>query len=70
MPLVPKHVTGIFRKGEHNAVAPLLGDKTQITVVTCVSAAGSCMPSMVILDRKTLPPRFTKGEVPGTVYGL
>ena len=28
------------------------------------------MPPMVILDRKTLPPYFTEGEVPGTIYGL
>ncbi len=28
------------------------------------------MPPMVILDRKTLPPDFTVGEIPGTVYGL
>ena len=53
-----------------NPTAPSSGDKAQITMVACVSAAGSFMPSMVILDRKTLPPRFTEGEVPGTAYGM
>ena len=41
-----------------------------ITVVACDNATGSVMPPMVILDRKTLPPRFTNGEIPGTGYGL
>ena len=53
-----------------NPTAPSSGDKAQITVVACVSAAGSFMPSMVILDRKTLPPHFTEGEIPGTAYGM
>jgi hypothetical protein len=46
------------------------GDKTQITVVACISAAGYCMPPMVIWDRKLLSPELTRGEVPGTIYGL
>ena len=46
------------------------GDKTQITVVVCVSAAGYCIPPMVIWDRKILSPELTHGEVPGTIYGL
>ena len=28
------------------------------------------MPPMVIFDRKRLQPDLTKGEVPGTIYGL
>ena len=70
MPLDPKQVKGVFQRGVKNVLAPSSGDKTQITVVACISAAGSCMPPMVILDRKTLPPYFPNGEVPGTVYGL
>ena len=70
MPLAPKSIKCVFKKGDRNPVAPSSGDKTQITVVACVSASGSCMPPMVILDRKTLPPCFTIGEVPGTIYGL
>ena len=41
------------------------GDKTQITVVACVRAAGYCIPPMVIWDWE-----LTHGEVPGTIYGL
>ena len=67
LPLDPPQVKCVTKRGEHNAVAL---DKSQITVVACVSASGSCMPLMVILNRKTLPPRFTEGEVPGTIYGM
>ena len=70
MPLASPHVKIVTRKGDRNPVAPSSGDKSQITVVACVSAAGSFMPPMVILDRKTLPPRFTEGEISGTGYGL
>lgn len=68
--LDPKPLKCVFRRGVENPVAPSSGDKTQFTVVACISAGGSSMPPMVILDRKTLPPEFTVGEVPGTVYGL
>ena len=46
------------------------GDKTQITLVACISAAGHCVPPMVIWDRKQLSPELTCGEIPGTIYGL
>ena len=61
---------GIHKLGSRNPVVITSGDKTQITVVGCVSAAGYCLPPMVIWDRKTLAPSLTVGEVPGTVYGL
>ena len=38
--------------------------------MACVSAAGSFMPPIVILESKTLPPRFTEGDISGTAYGL
>ena len=44
--------------------------KTQLTVVACISASGSCIPPMIVLDRKTLPPYFVVSEVPSTIYGL
>ena len=53
-----------------NPVAITSGDKSQFTVVGCVSAAGYCIPPMIILDRKTLHPDMTIGELPGTIYGL
>ena len=70
MPLDTAHVKVVAQKGDRNPIAPSSGDKSQITVVACISAGGSFMPPMVILDRKTLPPYFTEGEVPGTGYGL
>ena len=70
MPLDPKQLKSVCKRGEKRLLGPSSGDKTQITVVACISASGSCMPPMVILDRKTLPPYFTEGEVPGTIYGL
>jgi hypothetical protein len=42
---------------------------TQVTIVAYVSAAGFCMPPMVIFD-KGLVPELTEGEVEGTLYGL
>ena len=46
------------------------GDKSNITILACCSAAGYIMPPMVIFDRKCLKPDLTRGEVPGTIYGL
>lgn len=70
LPLDVTPSRAICVRGMKNPVAPSSGDKSQITVVACVSAGGTSMPPMVILNRKTLPPDFTVGEVPGTVYGL
>ena len=70
MPLDAGDVKIIAKKGDRNPTALSSGDKSQITVVAYASALGSVMPPMVILDRKTLPPQFTEGEIPGTTYGL
>ena len=69
MPLDPKAPKLVFQKGS-NAFNVSSGTKSQITVVACASAAGFCMPPMVIWDRKTLAPELAVGEVPGTIYGL
>jgi len=55
LPLDPKASQLIFQQGERNPAAVSSGNKAQITVVGCVSAGGSCLPPMVIWDRKTLP---------------
>lgn len=70
MPFQPKSPKGVFARGERHPFMFASGNKGQLTVVGCVNAAGFCMPPMVILDRKTLAPSFTHGEVPGTIYGL
>jgi len=48
MPLDPKQVKCVFECGVKNVLAPSSGDKTQITVVACISASGNCMSPMVI----------------------
>lgn len=54
-----------------NSVASISsGNKAQVTIVACVSAAGFCMPPMMIWNRKVLSPELTCGEVEGTMYGL
>ena len=70
MPLSPKPPKTINQIGAKNVFAITSGDKSQITVVGCVSAGGYCLPPMVIFDRKTLAPEMSVGEVPGTIYGL
>ena len=46
------------------------GNKSQATIVGCCSAAGFCMPPRAIWDCKSLAPKLTIGDVPGTIYGL
>ncbi len=69
-PLDPKPLKGVFVKGEKNPCSVTAGDKTQITVVGCVSASGQCLPPMIIFPRKKMKPELGVGEVPGTIYGL
>lgn len=62
MPLSPQSPKCVFTRGEKNPVNIDGGDKAQITVVACVSAAGYCIPPMVIWDRKKLSLELTAGE--------
>ena len=70
MPLDPKSVKCVFARGVKNPVSLSSGNKSQITVVACVSAAGYCIPPMVVWDRKHLSDELIDGEVPGTFYGF
>ena len=45
-------------------------NKSQITVIGCVSATGQALPPFVIFDAKSLNMEWRKGEIPGTTYGL
>ena len=63
----PKIVT--FR-GHKNPVQVSGGEKSQVTVVGCVSTSGQCLPPMVIWDKKALLPELAVKEVRGTIYGL
>ena len=65
-PLKPKPEPVIAERGcKHPFVTS--GNKTQITVLACVSAAGGTIPPLVILDQAV---DLTDGEVPDTIYGL
>jgi hypothetical protein len=46
------------------------GDKSQITVLVCTSAAGYAIPPYIIFDRLTWNPKLANGEVPGSLYGM
>ena len=71
MPLDPKPPKTVHVRGDHN---PYLvrgtGQKSQVSILACVSAAGQCIPPMVIWDRRSLKPELVEGEVPGTVHAL
>lgn len=70
LPLNPKCLKVVDKKGAKNPSYVTGEGKTQITVLACTSAAGFAMPPFVIFPRKSLNPALTKGEVPGTLYGL
>ena len=70
MPLDHKPEKAIAKKGARNVIAHTSGDKTNITVIACGSAAGQVIPPMVLFQRKKLNLTFTMGEIPGTMYGM
>ena len=70
MALNPPSPKVLHKVGAKNPCHLTGGTKTQVTVLACTSAAGYAIPPFVIFDRQTLNPRLTKGEVPGTSYGL
>ena len=70
LPLNPKCAKVVQRVGTKNSSFVTGGDKSQVTVLACTSAAGYTIPPFVIFDRQSLNPSMTKGEVPGTLYGL
>ena len=58
----------VTRKGQKKVRSRTSGNKSQITVIGCVNAAGSHIPPFVIFDAKNLNHNWTEGEVPGTTY--
>lgn len=70
IPLDPKPPKVISARGEKKIRYRCSGDKTQITVLGCCSATGQAIPPFVIFAAKQLNHLWTKGEVPGTRYGL
>ena len=70
MSLDHKPVKAIAKKGAGNVTVHTSGDKTNITVIACESAAGQVIPPMVLFQGKKLNHTFTMGEIPGTMYGI
>jgi hypothetical protein len=69
-PLSPKPLKVIAKKGSRHPMCITGQDKSQITVLACVSASGYAIPPLVIFDRQTLREELVNGEVPGTMYAL
>ena len=70
MPLshsAPKIITG---RGHKKVRYRTSGNKSQITVIGCVSATGHAITPFVISDSKSLNMEWRKDEVPGTLCGL
>ena len=59
MPLSPKCPKMVCEMGSKNPSYLTGNDKSQITILACVSAAGYALPPFVIYDRKTLNPQYT-----------
>lgn len=70
IPLQHRPGKRIAARGQKHVNVVTSGNKTNITVLACVSASGYVMPPMVIFNRKNLTPELTRGEVEGTIYGL
>ena len=70
MPLNPKPLKTVCKLGAKDPSYITGNSKVQISVLACSSAAGYALPPYVVFDRKTLNQELTRGEVPGTVYGL
>jgi len=54
----------IARKGQKHVTAVVSGNKSQITIIACASAAGNTIPPFVIFDWKSLNQELTTGEIP------
>ena len=70
MPLDHKPPKVVAAKGQKKVRCRTSGNKSQVTVIACVSASGHAIPPFVIFDAKRLNMDWTNGEVPGTRYGL
>lgn len=70
VPLDHRPPNVLAKRGQKKVRYRTTGNKSQITVVGCVSATGQAIPPFVIFDAKCLNIEWTKGEVPGTTYGL
>ena len=72
LPISPKPLKMVCCKSSKNPCCIDSGGKSQITVVGCVSAAGYCVPPMVVYNRKSyiVSAEMVQGEIPGTACGF
>ncbi len=70
MPLDHKPPRVVARKGTKKIHCHTSGNKAQITILACANAAGTTLPPMVIFDGQQFNPKWSKGEVPNTLYGM
>ena len=70
IPLQHRPGRRIALKGQKHVNVLTSGNKSNITVLACISASGCAITPMVIYNRKNLTPELTKGEIEGTIYGL
>ena len=70
MPLDPKPLKRVARRGVRKVHAPSSGDKSQITVVACANSAGRVLPPMVIFKGERFNHQWSDGEIPDTLYGM
>ena len=70
MPLDPKPPKVVAVRGQKKVRYHCSGMKSQITILGCCSGTGQAMPPFIIFDAKQLNHQWTRGEVPGTRYGL
>ena len=70
LPLDHKQLKRIAVKGSKKVHGQASGNKSQITIIACASAAGVVLLPMVIFKGERLNHEYTKGEVPGTLYGM
>lgn len=57
-------------RGVKNLLSVSSGSKAQVTVITCVIAAGQAIPPFIIWKQKSMTPQMAEGEIPGTHYGF
>jgi hypothetical protein len=70
LPLNPSSFKIVTKKGSKNVSCISSNSKSQITVLACTSAAGYTIPPFIIFSRSTYHPHLSKGEIPGTMYGM
>lgn len=70
MPLNHRPPNVVAKRGQKKVRTRTTGDKSQVTVVGCVSAVGHVIPPYIIFDAASLNVAWTQNEIPGSKYAL